>query len=48
MLAVINRKVPVAAADLDIAAMRCKQLGSHLRRAARYAETMMAADELAG
>jgi hypothetical protein len=34
MLAAINRKVPVTAADLDVAAIRAKQLGSHLRRTA--------------
>jgi hypothetical protein len=42
MLAAINRKVPVTADDLDVAAIRAKQLGSHLRRAARRAEAIEA------
>jgi hypothetical protein len=42
MLAAIKRKVPVTADDLDVAAMRCKQLGAHLRRAARRAEAIEA------
>ena len=40
MLAAINRKVPVTADDLDVAAIRAKQLGAHLRRAARRAEAI--------
>jgi hypothetical protein len=40
MLAAIKRKVPVTADDLDVAAMRCRQLGSHLHRAARRAEAI--------
>jgi hypothetical protein len=42
LLAAISRKVPVNPEDLQTAAMRCKQLGSHLRRAARCAETVTA------
>jgi hypothetical protein len=40
MLAAINRKVTVTADDLDVAAMRAKQLGAHLRRAARRAKAI--------
>jgi len=42
LLAAVNRKVPVSADDLKTAAMRCKQLGAHLHRAAYLAEVVEA------